>query len=436
MILEVNIPNNNILEREYVIKIILGDFLGLEYNIGCNTSDLSYSLKFGDSIIEISDCFFCKYPEPLSYLTIDSLPKEVGYFKNSYLVEHDLPVIFGSNTLLVAQNRITCGVDIFASVFFMLTRWEEVVLKDRDMHGRFPCISSLAFKNNFLHRPIVNEYVEFLWNLFQVLKYPIQRKKRYFEIVFTHDIDTLRYTSIRSVFGDILKRRDLKLFLENTKQLVTKDPYDTYDFLMKVSESMGVKSHFYFVSSDSKMPHDTGNYLKHKKFKIVLNEIRNRGHIIGFHPGYYTYQSFERWTHEKKLLEQAIEQEVTEGRQHFLRFEVPLTHRIWEKNNMICDSTLGYAEYEGFRCGTGDRYKMFDVIDRRELNLVELPLIIMDSTLQFYRKLTANQSVEIIANYISISRQYRMPLTILFHNTSFYGKWSDYEAVYRDIKHL
>ena len=73
---------------------------------------------------------------------------------------------------------IECGIDIFASSFFMLTRWEEYVNKIRDMHNRFPAYASLACKNNFLDRPIVNEYVEMLWNMLKFLGCKQEKKKR------------------------------------------------------------------------------------------------------------------------------------------------------------------------------------------------------------------------------------------------------------------
>ncbi len=85
------------------------------------------------------------------------------FSKNDFIVEKDIPIIYGTDKLEITeqnQNIITCGIDIFASSFFMLTRWEEYVNKNRDRHNRFPAIESLAFKNDFLSRPVVNEYVE------------------------------------------------------------------------------------------------------------------------------------------------------------------------------------------------------------------------------------------------------------------------------------
>lgn len=67
-----------------------------------------------------------------------------------------ITIIYGEDKLIIDRNSktIVCGIDIFASSFFMLTRWEEYVNKKRDNHNRFPASESLAYKFGFLNRPI------------------------------------------------------------------------------------------------------------------------------------------------------------------------------------------------------------------------------------------------------------------------------------------
>jgi hypothetical protein len=207
------------------------------------------------------------------------------------------------------------------------------------------------------------------------------------------------------------------------------NPYDTFGFIMNTSEKLGLRSHFYFMSSDSKLPPDTRYYLKSKRFKNKIKEIKTRGHIIGFHPGYYTFDNILRWSSEKKLLERAVKNKIVEGRQHYLRFDIPVTFRIWEKNEVEIDSTLGYAENEGFRCGTGDIFTVFDFLERRQMHVKERPLIIMDGTLR--RQYSQEQALTVIKYYISIGRKYNSSITLLFHNSSFYGEgWEGYDSLY------
>src|ERR1700681_688068 len=50
--------------------------------------------------------------------------------------------------------------DIFASVFFLVSRYEEYLSFQPDKYGRFPHQASLAFKENFLDFPLVNYWLE------------------------------------------------------------------------------------------------------------------------------------------------------------------------------------------------------------------------------------------------------------------------------------
>jgi hypothetical protein len=434
--IKVQIPDNNLSEREYIIKIILSNFLGLQYSLTTSHLESHCSILFGESELIVNDSFFNLYKEPLSYLCVDALPDKIIYVKNEFTVEKNIPVIFGTDELQIVGNKIICGIDIFASSFFMLTRWEEMINSLRDTHLRFPGIQSIAYQNDFLHRPVVNEYVEMLWKMMQRLGYQGERKKRNFELALTHDVDALTYVSNRSIVGDILKRKPIKLVKEHLNYLLFQDPYDTFDFLMTVSERLGLKSHFYFMSSNSKQMYDTGYYLNRRKFDSTIKEIKKRGHIIGFHPGYYTFNDYDRWNYEKQLLMETINQDIVEGRQHYLRMDVTKTLAICNKNNMEIDSTLSYADKEGFRCGTGDLFPVFDFLRREQLQLKERPLILMDGTLRQYQKYSLDKARDIIQYYISLGQRYKTTITFLFHNSSFFGEWAGYDSIYKDVLNI
>ena len=432
-VLIIKIPEDNLPERRYIINVLLSDFLGLEYTILSSPLYHDYTLLFDGTEIIIKDVFWKEYKDDLSYLTKDAFPRSAFYARNRFTFEDDIPVIYGNDKCELSGKKLICGIDIFASSFFMLTRWEEFVNKKRDKHNRFVENESYAWKNNLLSRPLVNEYVEMLWNMLVGLGFAGERKKRSYELILTHDVDALTYVSYRTVLGDLIKRKKLSLAWKSLKFTLGKDPFDIYDFLMSISEKLGIKSHFYFMSTDSKREYDTSWYVKRKKFHSIIKDIKSRGHIIGFHPGYYTYDNPQRWRYEKSVLEDAIKQEVDEGRQHFLRISVPGTLEIWENNNMKIDSTLGYSGKEGFRCGTGDAFHVFDFLERKQLRLKERPLVVMDGTLKTSRNYSDEEAKEIVRSYILTGRKYKMAITFLFHNSSFFGIWEGYDDVYKEV---
>jgi hypothetical protein len=418
----VEIPDNNHSERKYTINFLLGEMLGIEHEIRIKNEENNYSLGISNFKLIFKDCFFNDHIEPLSYINSKSLPGTIQFFKNDFLSEPDIPVIFGTGELGITEDQIFCGIDIFASSFFMLCRWEEYVNPVRDNHDRFPGDGSIAYRNHFLQRPVVNEYVELLWNLLLKAGYTGIRRQRSFNIVPTHDVDLISFPkSPRMLYRDIRAKR-FKKFSWDLYRMFIHDTTDTFSTLMSTSEKTGVQSRFYFMASDSSIAYDTPHYLKSIRFHRLLAEIRSRGHLIGFHPGYTTYNNGNRWQEERTLLENALNEKVFEGRQHYLRFDVSKTLSIWNDNEMKIDSTMGYANQEGFRCGTGDIFPIFDFISRRQLLLTERPLIIMDSSIREYQKFTLQEMVNIMHHYISIGRKYKMPITLLFHNSSLESK--------------
>ncbi|PJE48062.1 MAG: hypothetical protein CUR34_00850 [Sediminibacterium sp.] len=432
--IKVIIPNNNIDERKYIINIFLQNIIGLNYSLELSDEAYDYILVFNERKIIIKDCFWKNNLEPLSYLSISNFPK-VHYTYNQFIVEENIPVLYGKGEVDIFENEICCGIDVFAASFFMLTRWEEYINKERDKHNRFPALASVAFKNNFLSRPIVNEYAEMLWNMLLHLGYKGVKKEKKFEIILTHDVDLLKSPNpFRLFLGDILKRKSFKLAIKKLP-LFFHDPVNTFSFLMDVSESIGVKSRFYFMAvSPDTLTNNPKSYLGKSRFKTLITEIIKRDHVIGFHPGYFTFDNKEQWISEKKLLENSAGINVYEGRQHFLKFDITKTLNIWDEYGMKMDCTLGYADKEGYRCGTGDSFNVFDFLNRKTLKLIETPLVLMDGSLTTYQSFNANQGKKIIEHYLSLGRKYKMKTVLLFHNSSFDSEnWKGWKKMYRDV---
>ena len=176
--------NNNILERSYIIDVIFHEFLGLEYEcLHSDNTDYHIVLPNGKKII-VEDKFFKIFHDDKEYLSFNNIPQNITFTFNKFTPEDDVVILYGNDKLEVSENRIVCGLDIFASSFFMLTRWEEYINKERDKHDRFPASESIAYRHNFLHRPIVNEYVDMLWNMIHYFDSTLSRKKRRFNILF------------------------------------------------------------------------------------------------------------------------------------------------------------------------------------------------------------------------------------------------------------
>ena len=392
-------------ERKYVFDVIFSEFLGLEYEVSFSDEARVVEIVLEKGSVTLSDAFFSM--DKSLWLTEKSMPvtplKKIDKSEIPFetkLVKDELPVIYGAEDPKITQEAsiIKIGIDIFGSAFFMLTRYEEVVLKDeKDIHGRFPAKASLAFKEDFLTRPIVNEYVEILWSALCKIEPDLKRKERRFELVLTHDVDNpfkfLFMSSKRFVkllAADILKHRSLKKafsdlgsFIAVKRGGVERDPYNTFNKIMDLSESIGVKSHFYFIAENYGKLLNSDYQLDNDKIVEIIENIKRRGHVAGLHVSYDAAHDAEKMKHEtQRFLEVAekagLNLEQFEARHHFLRVSVPESWRVMEGCGIKRDLSLSFADHAGFRSGVCWEYPLFDLVSGRRLELVELPLIVME----------------------------------------------------------
>ncbi len=439
MSLTVKFSDRFVAERGYVFDVLLGEFLGLAYTVQIEPGMDGYLVELpnGRRLI-IRDAFFGDLADSTDYIAASSLPRRVRTIPGlAFAPERDALVLYGEGNVVEELGNLVCAVDIVATLFFMLARWEEAI-DDRplDQHGRFPASASLAYQQSFLSRPIVNEYVEAVWSMLAHLGLSQARRQRHFEIVPTHDIDVIYYSRIRTLAHAAIKARSVGAVAQGVRGFFSgQSPFNTFDWLMDVSESIGVQSRFNLIGGGTSRRYDLGRYsLADRQVREIVGAILRRGHILGFHASYSAHLNPDQWEAERRAIEAAFGVTLTEGRHHYLRFRVPETWRMWNDGGLAVDSTAGYADAEGFRCGTGDRFPTFDVRNRRRLGLKELPLVLMEGTLAGYRGLSAESARAVFRRYIELAARYRMPLTILFHNNSFDEvRWPGWKRTYQAI---
>ncbi len=441
----IQVPNNNLSERIYTIDILLGEFLGLTYDVEISQNTHYTIILDNTNQLIIEDHFFNNYPNELRYLHVDSIPKEISFYCNPFTKENDIPAIFGSDTFNITKHQIHCGIDIFASSFFMLSRWEEYVNPNRDEHHRFWASESLAYKNDFLHRPIVNEYTQMLWNMLLHLGYKEQRKKRNYQLFLTHDVDVItKYRHAKSglheIFNDLFKRKNIPLAIKNLFQKlkvhlkIEQDPFDTFEYLMDVSEKLGVKSYFFFMAHGLTQ-YDNAYNSSSPTVSTIAKNILDRGHHIGIHPSYNAYNDPDQFAKEKAELEENFHTAITFARAHFLRFEVPTTWQIEEDNAMEWDTTLSFSEHEGFRCGVCYRFSVFNILSRKKLHVKERPLLVMDASFATYQPhLECSDVEQKIRALMRCVKSYDGEFVILWHNSSFNTQqWKKYATLYEKV---
>jgi hypothetical protein len=315
----------------------------------------------------------------------------------------------------------------------MLTRLEEHVVAERDDFGRFPAAAAVAHREGLLGTPIVDVYVDLLWDALTRRWPQLQRPRRGYRVALTHDVDDpiARFGRgprdlVRQLGGDLVLRRDPRLvprriasWLAGSRGGRRLDPNNTFDFLMDVSERHGLASAFYFMVADGTPDAEDPPYPIDLPWVVALMQrIHRRGHEIGFHPTdtdpQRTVRAFERL---RAAAERAgVRQAAWGGRQHYLRWENPSTWRTWERAGLEYDRTLAYPDHVGFRTGTCHEYAVFDVLERRRLRLRERPFQVMDRTVFEYMGLDRGAAHATVAEIAAQCRRHEGELCLLWHN--------------------
>ena len=102
----------------------------------------------------------------LRMLPADDFVKDtLGESEIPALCQRDAPS--PSRLVTIEGDTVRLHFDLLGSAFYILTRTEEYLSPVRDPHDRFPASASHALAHGYLHRPVVDEYVEILWRCIQ-----------------------------------------------------------------------------------------------------------------------------------------------------------------------------------------------------------------------------------------------------------------------------
>lgn len=427
-------------EKQYTLSVLLDELLGVPFTLEFKAGQehFRFDLPNGSHVV-VEDHFFNKHLEN-NYLNTANIPKNATTLPHPFEPGAPITGLYGNPHFEQSDRAIRCGIDLVAGAFFMLSRWEEYAHSGRDQFGRFPAKYSLAHRTGFLDRPIVNEYAGFIWKILLRLGWQQPRRVHTYRMHLSHDVDHPRLwwspvQRMRTLAGSLARHggaRAAAWWLRN-QIFAANDPYDVFDTLMDIAEKNSRIAHFNFLGARPKTA-DSFYSLDHAFIRNLLQKIADRGHVIGFHPSREAHADAAKFASELESLRRIAPQEITSGRQHFLCFSAPETWRRWAKAGMHWDSTLGYPEAAGFRCGICTAFPVFDFLDRKVLPLREKPLIAMDVTLAQYLKLTPQQAFELLSRLNNQVKKHRGEFVLLWHNSSWNTYfWSPWQAVYRDF---
>ena len=351
----------------------------------------------------------------------------------------------GQDVYSIEEKKITLHFDFLTLSCVMMSRFEETLPKVRDSHGRFLFKDSLSDKYGFIDLPIVDEYAMLIRSIVKKEFPDLQIIPRKSNFISTHDIDLISrfgnaYTNLRTLAADLLKYRSWTQFRTSVTQFKAchrdelKDPYLLAVEMLLSKDVAEKRTSLFFVKSLRAGDEDATYDIFGTQAAHLIRTIEAGGGEVGLHGSYPSIENPSSFTKEKIYLENVTEHPITKGRQHYLRFDVKTTPKLWQNIGLTDDYTLGFAEREGFRCGTCHPYPLYDLQNDIPLNVTEHPLIAMDGTFYQYQNLTPAPSLQKIRQLQVTCEAVEGDFVLLWHNTFVWREFAPwYETVFCEL---
>ena len=354
---------------------------------------------------------------------------------------NEIPLFFseGNDESFCKQtgDNIIFAQDILKSAFYLLSGYQETDKVKTDSLGRYPFTESVQSKLGFTAKPVVNYYFE---EIIKGIESFCQRRKLEFKrlrlsqnfiFFLTHDVDRIVYYTfntflytIKQLFGYGKPVKSKTLLLKNLItigiNIITgnrkNDPYWNFEYLSDLEISLKIKSSWFFLPKDQKHV-DSFYKLSEKRITSLINYLMHKGHDICLHGTVRSHQSFDNL---KKIVDEFLsitQKDKTGMRQHRLMWENPETAIIQDKAGILFDSTLGFADHEGFRNSYCHPFRLYDFRSDSMLSVWEIPLNVMDATLFHYRRLSSDDAYNAIESLMDEICKFGGVFTLLWHNS-------------------
>lgn len=279
--------------------------------------------------------------------------------------------------------------DLFAAIFYLISRYEEYLPFKPDKHGRFPESASVASQYHFLPSPVIDQWLFHFREL--LIRKGVPLPPKLFRWQITYDIDMAwkyQYRGLFRLWGGHLRdlgKLEIKNIIERNAVLSGKraDPYFSFPVLEKSHQAHGLKPIFFFLLAETSK-YDRNISGKHPAMQELIRDL-GKQYELGIHPSYQSHQDFETLKEETQLLSSICQRPVTKSRQHFIKFTLPETYRNLIQLGIQEDYSMGYASSNGFRAGTSHPFLWYDLKNEEKTNLRVHPFAFMDATSRFYR---------------------------------------------------
>jgi len=324
--------------------------------------------------------------------------------------------------------------DIIASGFYYLTCWHEYIISSINVtKGRVDFKQSLQYRWDHTEIPVVDVYCQILYNIINLLLPEFIRdihwnKTHLFSTSLSHDIDYWHFWTSQQLINtyqynlSTIYKRPLSALFKIIGHTIDKalfnNPWRKIKNIIKKEESLNAQS-TWFLMAKLDFQDDRQNYLGNVSYREHVLDLLSQKEI-GLHGSQESAFNLEILQKELVVLKE-MGFNPRGFRTHYLHFDYQNSFNILEQAGIKYDSTLGYWEHIGYRAGISFPFYPFNLKENRTFRVLEIPLIIMDTTLFSKKAMNLNiiSANKRITRMIKRASKYQSHLSVLWHNTTF-----------------
>ena len=410
----------------YVLKFVFGDVLKVSYRLTDQPEELeSYNgLRIAYSNERMEGAF---------HIPVSGLLSETGVKR----IDTGTGTLDGRKVLFALPGDGEMQYDVFAGVFYMLSRYEEYLPFTADRHGRFEATGSLASREGFLEIPIVDIWLKDLRQKI-IYWFPGQHLgEGKFEFIPTIDVDhpyaVLHHGKLRTLSGNI------RAFFRSPREMKwrgsilrgeDKDPFDTFNDIEWLHASHHLKPWIFFLCA----PYARYDRSISPTSEIFAGLVRRTAEYAGcgIHPSYRSNARKGQMLREIELFKNITGAKPLASRQHYLRLRFPGTYRELMNAGITEDYSMGFASAAGFRAGTCRPFHFYDLEKEEETELKVSPFQLMDRTLKDYMGLSGEAANLKIRSVVDNVFDVGGTLISIWHNDALsdHGEWKGWREIY------
>ncbi|MEE4256363.1 MAG: hypothetical protein V2I47_04935 [Bacteroidales bacterium] len=304
--------------------------------------------------------------------------------KKLVFLEDEEPVAF----FPVNKGSSAMRFDPFAAAFYLVSRYEEYLPFVRDEYGRFQARESIAWKKDFLDKPVVNIWAKKIAALIRE-KWPSWSPgSKAYRFIPTIDINAAwkyrrkGFFRTFAAFSDEVFRGEFSQALERIRVLNNRipDPFDTYTEQLALHKKYALDT-IYFVLFAEYDTNDRNIPVSNRHFIKLIKGLADYCKI-GIHTSFASLKAHEKLDQEFLRLSAVLNKEVNMTRQHFHVLNMPITYRNFVNRDVENDFSMGYAVIPGFRAGICDPFYFYDLDFEMETDMKVWPYAIVDKAIE------------------------------------------------------